>query len=79
MNLRFKTSYFNKQDVKILNLDGNLSLPQHLVFKTFRVLIVDESFFVSFPQKRNSLVFSSGVNYLHSALDISNQSKFRNC
>ena len=25
MNLRFITSYVNKQDVRILNLDGNLS------------------------------------------------------
>jgi len=25
-------------------------------------------FFVSFPQKRNGIVFSSGVNYLHSDL-----------
>ena len=25
MNLRFKTSYVTKQDVRILNLDGNLS------------------------------------------------------
>ena len=34
--------------------------------------------FVLFPWKRNSIVFSSGVNYLHSDLDISNQSKVHN-
>ena len=40
MNLRFKTPYVNKQDVRILNLDGNLSY----LSTTFRVLVEDKSF-----------------------------------
>ena len=31
-------------------------------------LVIPGFFFVSFPQKRNGIVFSSGVNYLHSDL-----------
>ena len=31
------------------------------------------SFFVSFPQKRNGIVFSSGVNYLHSGGNIQSE------
>ena len=30
-------------------------------------------FFVSFPQKRNGIVFSSGVNYLHSGGNIQSE------
>ena len=30
-------------------------------------------FFVSFPQKRNVIVFSSGVNYLHSGGNIQSE------
>ena len=29
--------------------------------------------FVSFPQKRNGIVFSSGVNYLHSGGNIQSE------
>ena len=48
-----------------------------LGFSTIRNLLSDSvSLFVSFPQKRNGIVFSSGVNYLHSGGGgvISNQS-----
>ena len=34
------------------------------------VLMLASFFFVSFPQKRNGIVFSSGVNYLHSGGNI---------
>ena len=30
------------------------------------IIVGIKKFFVSFPQKRNGIVFSSGVNYLHS-------------
>ena len=37
------------------------------------VLLPAASLFVSFPQKRNGIVFSSGVNYLHSEGNIQSE------
>ena len=45
-----------------------------LGFSTIRNLLSDSvSLFVSFPQKRNGIVFSSGVNYLHSGGNIQSE------
>ena len=37
------------------------------------VFHVFNAVFVSFPQKRNGIVFSSGVNYLHSGGNIQSE------
>ena len=44
----------------------------------YQHMIIDEDYknasvFVSFPQKRNGIVFSSGVNYLHSGGNIQSE------
>ena len=45
-----------------------------LGFSTIRNLLSDSVLlFVSFPQKRNGIVFSSGVNYLHSGGNIQSE------
>ena len=42
-------------------------------FYELSMLLNYQIFFVSFPQKRNGIVFSSGVNYLHSGGNIQSE------
>ena len=51
----------------VLSFDRFVSI-MAVAFKEAR-----KGFFVSFPQKRNGIVFSSGVNYLHSGGNIQSE------
>ena len=48
-----------------------------LIIITTEIKEARKCFFVSFPPKRNGIVFSSGVNYLHRGGNI--QSEFVSC
>ena len=56
----------------MLKFEHCLSLLPSTLFDVLS-LCSSNSIFVSFPQKRNGIVFSSGVNYLHSGGNIQSE------
>ena len=65
LQLSHNNFYISINDLNLENDVSYIETSITLYFNFSHTEHITELIFVSFPQKRNGIVFSSGVNYLH--------------